>query len=150
MDNSQNELIFKNTRLEQELAQAKAQIDQLKASYEKAQSELDRLEGIISTLPKDVLPQDITIDNETGTRLLRFKMATVMYVDMRGYKSNNNEPRTQSGVDELDQIIIQFADIAAAHNLQIIKTIGAPKASRQWWTTTTSFGNSALASTLAP
>ena len=124
MDNSQNELIFKNTRLEQELAQAKAQIDQLKASYEKAQSELDRLEGIISTLPKDVLPQDITIDNETGTRLLRFKMATVMYVDMRGYKSNNNEPRTQSGVDELDQIIIQFADIAAAHNLQVIKTIG--------------------------
>ena len=38
MDNSQNELIFKNTRLEQELAQAKTQIDQLKASYEKAQS----------------------------------------------------------------------------------------------------------------
>lgn len=124
MDNSQNELIFKNSRLEQELAQAKEQIDQLRASYEKAQSEVDRLEGIISTLPKDVLPQDITIDNETGTRLLRFKMATVMYVDMRGYKSNNNEPRTQSGVDELDQIIIQFADIAAAHNLQIIKTIG--------------------------
>ena len=72
MDNSQNELIFKNTRLEQELAQAKAQIDQLKASYEKAQSELYRLEGIISTLPKDVLPQDITIDNETVTSLLRF------------------------------------------------------------------------------
>ena len=74
MDNSQNELIFKNSRLEQELAQAKEQIDQLRASYEKAQSEVDRLEGIISTLPKDVLPQDITIDNETGTRLLRFKM----------------------------------------------------------------------------
>ena len=124
MDNSQNELIFKNSRLEQELAQAKEQIDQLRASYEKAQSEVDRLEGIISTLPKDVLPQDITIDNETGTRLLRFKMATVMYVDMRGYKSNNNEPRTQSGVDELDQIIIHFADVAEAHNLQIIKTIG--------------------------
>ena len=124
MDNSQNELIFKNTRLEQELTQAKMQIDQLKALYEKAQSDIERLEGIISTLPKDVLPQDITIDTETGTRLLRFKMATVMYVDLRGYRSNNNEPRTRSGVDELDQIIIHFADIAESHNLQIIKTIG--------------------------
>ena len=72
MDNSQNELIFKNTRLEQELTQAKKKIDQLKASYDKAQSEIERLETIISTLPKDVLPQDITIDTETGTRLLRF------------------------------------------------------------------------------
>ncbi len=124
MDNSQNELKNENARLEHELEQANQEIAQLKASCEKAQSEIERLEGVLSTLPKDVLPQDITIDTETGTRLLRFKMATVMYVDMRGYKSNNNEPRTQSAVDELDQILIHFADIAEAHNLQIIKTIG--------------------------
>ena len=124
MDNSQSELIYKNTRLEQELSQVRQQLELLKDSYEKALNEIERLEGIISTLPKDVLPQDITIDTDTGTRLLRFKMATVMYVDLRGYKSNNNEPRTQSGVDELDQIIIHFAEIAAAHNLQIIKNIG--------------------------
>ncbi|MBQ1697501.1 MAG: HD domain-containing protein [Bacteroidales bacterium] len=124
MDNSQGELIYKNSRLEQELNETRQEVERLKASYEKALGEIDRLEGIISGLPKDVLPQDITIDTETGTRLLRFKMATVMYVDMRGYKSNNNEPRTQSGVDELDQIIIHFADVAEAHNLQIIKTIG--------------------------
>lgn len=124
MDNSQNELKNENARLEHELEQANQEIAQLKASCEKAQSEIERLEGVLSTLPKDVLPQDITIDTESGTRLLRFKMATVMYVDMRGYKSNNNEPRTQSAVDELDQILIHFADIAEAHNLQIIKTIG--------------------------
>ena len=124
MDNSHSELIYKNSRLEQELSQAKQQIDELKAAYDKALGEIDRLEGIIAVLPKDVLPQDITIDTETGARLLRFKMATVMYVDMRGYKTNSNEPRTQSGVDELDQIIIHFAEIAAQHNLQIIKTIG--------------------------
>lgn len=124
MDNSQNELTRENARLVQELAQAKQQIIRLQASNDKAQAEIERLEGILSTLPKDVLPQDFTIDTETGTRLVRYKMATVMYVDLRGYKSNNNEPRTQSGVDELDQIIIHFADIAEAHNLQIIKTIG--------------------------
>ena len=124
MDNSHSEPTNENTSLVQELNQAKQQIEQLQNAYNQALSEIERLEGIISLMPKDLLQQDLSIDIDTGTRQLRFKMATVMYVDMRGYKTNSNEPRTQSAVDELDQIIIHFAEIADSHNLQIIKTIG--------------------------
>ncbi len=124
MDISHDELIYKNARLEQELAETKRQLDDLKESYNKALVDVERLEGIISLLPKDVLPQDLTIDTESGQKLTRFNMVTVMYVDMRGYHAAGSEQRTQSGVDELDQILINFADIAAEHKLLPIKTIG--------------------------
>ncbi|MCR5454912.1 MAG: HD domain-containing protein [Bacteroidales bacterium] len=124
METSHSESTSETTRLVQELTQAKHQIEQLQDAYNKALKEIDRLEGVIALMPKDLLQQDLSIDTDTGARQLRFKMATVMYVDMRGYKTNSNEPRTQSAVDELDQIIIHFAEIAESHNLQIIKTIG--------------------------
>lgn len=124
MENSHSEPIPEKTTLVQELSLAKQQIEQLQKAYNKAQKEIERLEGIIALMPKEILQQDLHIEPETGARQLRFKMATVMYVDLRGYRTSNSEPRTQSAVDELDQIIIQFAEIACSHNLQIIKTIG--------------------------
>lgn len=121
MENSHNELLNENKRLKQELSLANQQIEQLQDAYNKALREIERL---ASDDTKDEMQADLSFDPDASTRQLRFTLATVMYADLRGYKTKNNETRTQSAVDELDQIIIHFAEIAEAHNLQIIKTIG--------------------------
>lgn len=122
MDNSQNDLIYKNLMLEKEVQELKKQLAQVSSDYDKAMSEVERLENILALVPKDMQPSQVAQEN--GTRTLRFKIVTVMYVDFRGYKSIFNDNSTKAAVDDLDQILIRFNEIAGEHNLQVIKTIG--------------------------
>jgi class 3 adenylate cyclase len=122
MDNSQNDLIYKNLMLEKEVQELKKQLAQVSSDYDKAAAEVERLENILALVPKDMQPTQVAQEN--GTRTLRFKIVTVMYVDFRGYKSISNDNSTKAAVDDLDQILIRFNEIAGEHNLQVIKTIG--------------------------
>ncbi|MCQ2252327.1 MAG: HD domain-containing protein [Bacteroidales bacterium] len=123
MDNNlQSELLYKNNQLEREVASLKDQVEQLTEANAKASAEVERLENILSLVPKEALPHGTNFD--ISGRSLRFKMATVMYVDIRGFRNISHEIRPSSAIDELDQIFIQFDEICNHYNLQIVKTIG--------------------------
>ena len=93
-----------------EIADLKQQIKQLSNQNEKAQSEIYRLESILALVPPESLPKGVNYN--IGGNTLRFKMATVMYVDIRGFKTISSEARTSDFIDELDQIFIYFNEIA--------------------------------------
>lgn len=119
---SDYELVYRTSALMKEVADLKLQIKQLTEQNEKSQSEIYRLENILACIPPDSLPKGINFN--IGSNTLRFKMATVMYVDIRGFKSISSESHTSDFIDELDQIFIHFGEIASKYKLQIVKTIG--------------------------
>jgi class 3 adenylate cyclase len=116
------ELVYRTSALMKEVADLKQQIKQLTDQNEKAQSEIYRLENILAMVPQDSLPKGVSFN--IGGNTLRFKMATVMYVDIRGFKSISTESRASDFIDELDQIFIYFNEIASKYKLQSVKTIG--------------------------
>lgn len=105
-----------------EVADLKLQIKQLTDQSEKDQAEIFRLENILGMVPVDSLPKGVNFN--LGVNTLRFKMATVLYVDIRGFKSISSNPNSADAIDELDQIFIHFGEIAEQYKLQIVKTIG--------------------------
>ncbi len=116
------ELVYRTSALMKEVADLKQQIKQLTEQNEKAQLEIYRLENILAVVPQETLPKGVNFN--IGGNALRFKMATVMYVDIRGFKTISTEARTSDFIDELDQIFIYFNEIAAKYKLQTVKTIG--------------------------
>ena len=116
------ELVYRTSALMKEIADLKQQIKQLSNQNEKAQSEIYRLESILALVPPESLPKGVNYN--IGGNTLRFKMATVMYVDIRGFKTISSEARTSDFIDELDQIFIYFNEIALKYKLQTVKTIG--------------------------
>ncbi len=118
----QSELLYRNSQLQHQVDELKERIAVLEAGNAKANQEIERLESVLAMVPKDALPQGVNLD--LGARSLRFRMVTVMYVDIRGFKSISKDTHTSSAIDELDQIFIKFDEICERYNLQIIKTIG--------------------------
>lgn len=119
---TQSELLYRNNQLEREVVALKEEVQNLLEANANAKAELERLENILSLVPKEALPSGQSFD--IGGRSLRFKMATVMYVDIRGFRNITHDVSTSTAIDELDQIYIQFDDICHRYNLQIVKTIG--------------------------
>ena len=107
------ELVYRTSALMKEVADLKQQIKQLTEQNEKAQLEIYRLENILSVVPQENLPKGVNFN--IGGNALRFKMATVMYVDIRGFKTISSESRTSDFIDELDQIFIYFNEIETSN-----------------------------------
>lgn len=118
----QSELLYQNSQLQHTITELQERVSTLETQLSKADKEVERLENLLALVPKDALPQGVNLD--LGPRSLRFRMATVMYVDIRGFKSISKETHTSTAIDVLDQIYIQFDEICERYNLQIIKTIG--------------------------
>ena len=51
-------------------------------------------------------------------------MATVLYIDMYGFKEIIAEEDSRVKIDQLDQILVEFDVISDKHKLQKIRTIG--------------------------
>ncbi len=63
-------------------------------------------------------------DAGDNTRVLKFKMATVLFADIQGFGKITEQMDTQSMMDNLDDLFFQFDSIVKNFNLQKIKTIG--------------------------
>lgn len=118
----EEELVYRAANLIRENLELKNQIKDLTAQYDKVLKDNERLEKILSAVPKEYLPQGVNVD--FGSRTMRFKMVTVMYMDIRGFKTISTDKDPGNAIDELDQIFFHFNEIAEKYNLQIIKTIG--------------------------
>lgn len=99
------------------------QLKQLSAMYDSLMAEKERLESILSVVPAQYVPESVKVDT-SQQHLLKFKMVTVMYLDIRATASLTSCENSAEAIDELDQVMFHFNDIAEKYRLQVSKTIG--------------------------
>lgn len=99
------------------------QLKQLSTMYDSLMAEKERLESILSVVPAQYVPESVKVDT-SQQHLLKFKMVTVMYLDIRATASLTSCENSAEAIDELDQVMFHFNDIAEKYRLQVSKTIG--------------------------
>lgn len=103
-------LVKENKRLKNQLTQISKKYEILQEKYEIAEEKLKTISS-----PNEKEPKEKT---------MRFKMATVLFVDIIGFSNLYQHENSQNLMDELDLIFYEFDQIAKRHNIEKIKTIG--------------------------
>ncbi|MEN8122583.1 MAG: adenylate/guanylate cyclase domain-containing protein [Bacteroidota bacterium] len=116
------ELVFRIQKLINENKGINSQLKELKQKNEKLEDENRNYKHLIAKIPEDALPKGLKRAPKSKT--LRFKMATVLYLDIQGFKKISESMKSSQVIDELDQIIFHFNDIVEKYKIQKIKTIG--------------------------
>ncbi len=123
MDKEQEQkLVFKIADLLRENKELSNQVKDLSETINKISKQNTKLENMISSIPPDILPKDVS--SQIKTRTNRFEMATVLFADIQGFKKIAEQSATSDIIDELDQIIFHFNSIAKKYKIEKIKTIG--------------------------
>lgn len=88
--------------------------------------EIETEKGKSDQLLLNILPEEIAKElKETGvTEVRHFKLATVMFADIKGFSSLAMKLSPQDLIKELDFCFSTFDEIVAKYNLERIKTIG--------------------------
>ena len=121
-ENQEKELIYRIDKLIKDNQEQAQQITKLRKNKDKQTKQIEKLENYLAQMPSDALPKGVK--PKIGQKKLRFKMVTIMYMDIHGFKDIAEGTSTQDAIDKLDQIILQFNIIAKKFKLQKIKTIG--------------------------
>ncbi|OQY05863.1 MAG: hypothetical protein B6I20_00210 [Bacteroidetes bacterium 4572_117] len=116
------ELVFRIQKLINENKELNSQFKKLKQENEKLGNENRKYKHLIAKIPADVLPKGLKSAPKSKT--LRFRMATVLYLDIQGFKKISESMKSEQVIDELDQIIFHFNNIVEKYKIQKIKTIG--------------------------
>lgn len=116
------ELVFRVAKLVRENKELNQQVKEQNRTNEKLNKQVEKFEHIIASLPPDVIPEKLKLNRES--KILRFRMATVLYLDIQGFKEITEERNPTEVIDELDQILFHFDDIVQKYKIQKIKTIG--------------------------
>ena len=116
------ELVFRIQKLINENKEINSQLKEHKQKNEKLEDENRNYKHLIAKIPEDALPKGLKSAPKSKT--LRFKMATVLYLDIQGFKKISESMKSGQVIDELDQIIFHFNEIVEKYKIQKIKTIG--------------------------
>jgi adenylate cyclase len=116
------ELVFRIQKLINENKELQSQLKELKDRNDKLEEENQNYQNQIAKIPEDLLPKGLLAPSATKT--LRFKMATVLYLDIQGFKKISEQMNSEEIIDELDQIFFHFNEIVKKYKIQKIKTIG--------------------------
>ena len=116
------ELVFRIQKLINENKELNSQLKEQKTKNEKLEDDNRNYKHLIAKIPEDVLPKGLKSAPKSKT--LRFKMATVLYLDIQGFKKISESMKSEQVIDELDQIIFHFNEIVEKYKIQKIKTIG--------------------------
>jgi len=115
-------LVFRIQKLINENKKLHSQLKEFKQKNDKLEDENQNYKNVIAKIPDDVLPKGIKKASKSKT--LRFKMATVLYLDIQGFKKISDAMKSEEVIDELDQILFQFDQITEKYNIQKVKLIG--------------------------
>jgi len=118
----EKDLVTRIANLIKENKDLQNQVKELNVRNEELAKKTDHLESIISSLPAEVLPKDLSEYRKPTT--LRFKMVTVLYADIQGFNKIAEQMHTTDIIDELDKIFFQFNKIVKKYKIEKIKTIG--------------------------
>ncbi|HON18063.1 MAG TPA: adenylate/guanylate cyclase domain-containing protein [Salinivirgaceae bacterium] len=120
-ENQNSNLVQRLAKLMVENKELSQQLKKLQEEYNKLQEENDRLNSKIEHLKQKGAGEAEGIEI---TPLLRFKMATVLFVDIQGFSKIHQENNSHEIIDELDSIFFEFDQIAHKYKIERIKTIG--------------------------
>jgi class 3 adenylate cyclase len=101
------DLIEKNEELQKALNRLAEQNEQLKMHLDESKVRL-----------KERLPE------EEKERVKKYKMATVLFAYIGGFKQLTDEESTESIMDQLDEVLIEFDRILKKYKIHKIRTIG--------------------------
>ncbi len=119
----EKELIFENSQLKKVKTELEGEIEVLKKQIQDLKKEVERYKNTLAKIPPELVDKEFKPDLQA--RSLRFKMATVLYIDVHGFKEiAANEKDSRERIDQLDQIYYQFDQIAEKHKIQKIRTLG--------------------------
>ncbi len=119
---SSKELYFRVQTLTKENQRLSKNIKNFKLRNEELKSENQLLKNQIAKIPGNLLPKELKQMPQSKT--LRFKMATILYLDIQGFKDISTQSNSAEVIDELDQIIFHFNSIVYKYKIIKVKTIG--------------------------
>lgn len=96
------------------------EIKDLNARNDEFIKEIDSLKKKISILENG----DNKKENRKELVTKRFKMATVLYIDIHGFSKLKDKNISEDIIDELDEVFLHFDKIVEKFKIQKIKTIG--------------------------
>ncbi len=108
-------LAKQNQELEEHIKKLEKQNEKLTRDYEK-----------IKALYEKVSPESLKeiTEGDKKEKSLKFNMTTVLFSDIRGFSKLVEGMDSSSVMDELDEILYEFDEIAARYKIEKIKTIG--------------------------
>jgi len=120
MENQDNELLFRIAKLVSENKELSKQVKEYSAKNE----ELSHLnEKLMSYLTPDQIEKGL-LEECPSSKALKFRMTTILFADIQGFKDISESSDSQSMFDELDSIYFHFDQITEKYKIQKIKTIG--------------------------
>jgi adenylate cyclase len=116
------EIVYLNAKLNKENKALHHKIEQLKTTVEQLKTQNEDYKNTLAKVPEELLPKDVKSAMQSKT--LRFKMATVLYLDIQGFKKIAEHRNSDEVIDELDQILFHFDQVVVKHNIEKIRTVG--------------------------
>lgn len=116
------DLIYENSALRKAKNELEGQILVLNRQIIDLQKEVDNYKNTLAKIPPELVDKEFRPDFQA--RSLRFKMATVLYIDIHGFKEIIAEADSREKIDQLDQILVEFDAITEKHKIQKIRTVG--------------------------
>ncbi len=90
--------------------------------YEDIQRQNEKYHNLLAEYSDEDIESQL---QKTPTRKVkRFKMVSVLYATIEGFRNLNGHPKAQDLVDALDEIYLKFDEIAQKYGVLKIKTIG--------------------------
>jgi len=98
------------------------QLKELRDKEQKLERENQKLKRVLGQIPEEHIPEHVRSAGAINTR--RYDMVTVLYIHIEGFKRITNQRGSTSIIDELDDILLEFDQIASKYKIEKIKTIG--------------------------
>ena len=96
------DLIYSVNKLKHENKELNNKLIKLDKENDKLLKKIEKLENLVASLPPDIIPKDSKA--KLGKKKLKFKMATVMFIEMYGFKKISEGQDTQGVIDQMDKI----------------------------------------------
>lgn len=100
--------------------QLNEQLQELVGRYESMQEQNNRYQNLL----KEYTTEEVESKAVGKRRLKRFRMVSLVYVSIRGFRNLNGHPRAEELVDLLDELHMTLSDIADKYNIVRVRTIG--------------------------
>jgi len=107
-------LVRQNQELEEHIKKLEKQNEKLLRDNEKIRAQYEKL------TPGDLKEKE----DSKAEKSLKFNMATVLYADIHGFSKLIEGMDSSSVMDELDEVLYEFDNIASKYKIEKIKTIG--------------------------
>nr|WP_319399714.1 adenylate/guanylate cyclase domain-containing protein [uncultured Carboxylicivirga sp.] len=90
--------------------------------YEDLQHQNEKYHNLLAKYSDKDIDEELKITRRRKVK--RFKMVSVLYATVKGFKKLNGHPKAQELVDALDEVYLKFDEIGRKYGVLKVKTIG--------------------------